>query len=224
VDPTDGKARIINDSKFSGVQFDGYQVTSASNSLLATWNSLQDQAATGWEEASATTGYLAELNPTSSTTVNAGQTAATMTGLFKTSGSMQDLQFTFRVRPNAGDYNGNGHVDAADYTVWRNTLGSTSALAADGDGSGTVDEADYALWKTNFGKVNGAALLNDGILTGVVRYQAFSLGSGAGAVAATQVPEASIISIAAAMVGGLLSTRRRFNCMTKRQPSCVPVS
>ena len=86
VDPTDGKARIVNDSVFNNVQFDGYQVTSASNSLLTTWNSLQDQAVTGWEEASHTTGYLAELNPTATTTVNAGQTAATMTGLFKTVG------------------------------------------------------------------------------------------------------------------------------------------
>ena len=34
----------------------------------------------------------------------------------------------------AGDYNGDGVVDAADYTVWRDTFGQTGAdLAADGD-------------------------------------------------------------------------------------------
>ena len=52
-----------------------------------------------------------------------------------------------------GDYNGNGTVDAADYTVWRNSLGqSGSGLAADGDGNRIIDAADYVLWKTNFGQ------------------------------------------------------------------------
>jgi hypothetical protein len=56
-----------------------------------------------------------------------------------------------------GDYNGNGIVDAADYTVWRDTLGQLGAnLAADGTGpmgvpDGVVDQLDYALWKANFG-------------------------------------------------------------------------
>ncbi|TWT35935.1 Pectate lyase L precursor [Posidoniimonas corsicana] len=51
----------------------------------------------------------------------------------------------------AGDYNGDGLVDAADYTVWRDSLGSTEDLAADGDGSGQVDAADYNVWRTNYG-------------------------------------------------------------------------
>ena len=50
-----------------------------------------------------------------------------------------------------GDYNGDGSVDAADYTVWRDTLESTSDLRADGNGNGTVDAADYLVWKGNFG-------------------------------------------------------------------------
>ena len=51
-----------------------------------------------------------------------------------------------------GDYSGNGTVDAADYTVWRNSLGSTISLAADGSGNQIVDQDDYALWKENFGR------------------------------------------------------------------------
>ncbi len=59
-----------------------------------------------------------------------------------------------------GDYNGNGTVDAADYTVWRDALGQGGAvLAADGDGSGTVDEADYAVWKSHFGETIGGGTL-----------------------------------------------------------------
>jgi hypothetical protein len=49
--------------------------------------------------------------------------------------------------PLTGDYNGDGRVDAADYTVWRNTLNSTDNLAADGNNSGQVDTDDYLVWK-----------------------------------------------------------------------------
>lgn len=57
----------------------------------------------------------------------------------------------------AGDYNGDGLVDAADYTVWRDTLGQAGAgLAADGNGDDVIDGADYEVWKTNFGASLGA--------------------------------------------------------------------
>jgi hypothetical protein len=55
-----------------------------------------------------------------------------------------------------GDYNGNGTVDAADYTVWRNTLGDMVANpgdGADGDLSGEIDAGDYDFWKDNFGNM-----------------------------------------------------------------------
>ncbi|MCA9187966.1 MAG: dockerin type I repeat-containing protein [Planctomycetales bacterium] len=51
----------------------------------------------------------------------------------------------------SGDYNGNGTVDAADYTVWKDSFGSTGELAADGNGNGEIDAADYTIWKDNFG-------------------------------------------------------------------------
>ncbi|WP_221435553.1 hypothetical protein [Algisphaera agarilytica] len=50
-----------------------------------------------------------------------------------------------------GDYNGNGVVDAADYTVWQDSFGSMVDLAADGNGNGVVDAADYTVWQDNFG-------------------------------------------------------------------------
>ena len=55
----------------------------------------------------------------------------------------------------AGDYNGNGVVDAADYTVWRDTLGSTSNLAANGNGNDQIDAGDYTVWESQFGRAAG---------------------------------------------------------------------
>src|SRR5262249_37752356 len=56
-----------------------------------------------------------------------------------------------------GDYNHNGIVDAADYTVWRDSLGRTGAgLAADGNINGVVDAGDYTVWKSHFGAHAGS--------------------------------------------------------------------
>ncbi|MEX2317045.1 MAG: choice-of-anchor Q domain-containing protein [Pirellulales bacterium] len=54
-----------------------------------------------------------------------------------------------------GDYNADHKVNAADYTIWRNTLGMNVPryFGADGDGSEWVDTGDYQLWKANFGSV-----------------------------------------------------------------------
>ncbi len=72
------------------------------------------------------------------------------------------------------DFNQNSIVDAADFTVWRNTLGSTYDLRADADdgtGTGTpdgvVDQLDYNYWAANFGAVQqrvgrGHPITNDG--------------------------------------------------------------
>ncbi|MBB6429686.1 PEP-CTERM sorting domain-containing protein [Algisphaera agarilytica] len=53
----------------------------------------------------------------------------------------------------AGDYNGNGVVDAADYTVWQDSFGDTvvAGTGADGNENGVIDAADYTVWQDNFG-------------------------------------------------------------------------
>ncbi|MEX2169834.1 MAG: proprotein convertase P-domain-containing protein [Pirellulales bacterium] len=58
-----------------------------------------------------------------------------------------------------GDYDENNVVDAADYTVWRSTLGLslTPYTGADGNGNGIVDEADRLVWMGNFGRVGSAS-------------------------------------------------------------------
>lgn len=56
-----------------------------------------------------------------------------------------------------GDYNKNGVVDAADYVVYRKTLGQTGAgLPADGNGNGSIDTGDYTFWRARFGNISGA--------------------------------------------------------------------
>jgi autotransporter-associated beta strand protein len=51
-----------------------------------------------------------------------------------------------------GDFNFNGVVDAADYSLWRAAFGATGSNPADADGNGMVDNDDYAIWRANFGK------------------------------------------------------------------------
>jgi hypothetical protein len=93
-------------------------------------------------------------NPTNGTTSLGTNTPTNFTGA---SGSMN-------LPPPAtptGDYNGNGTVDAADYTVWQDSLGESVTPAgsgADGDESGTIDAGDYTFWNDRFGDtVSGSA-------------------------------------------------------------------
>jgi hypothetical protein len=61
----------------------------------------------------------------------------------------------------AGDYNGDGFVDAADYTVWRNNLGGDESALATGSrdpmNTGPIDGDDYTFWKNNYGNMSGGA-------------------------------------------------------------------
>ncbi len=49
-----------------------------------------------------------------------------------------------------GDYNDDGVVDAADYTVWRDNEGSSTVLPGDPT-PGVVNASDYATWRANYG-------------------------------------------------------------------------
>ena len=87
-----------------------------------------------------------------------------------------------------GDYNQDGIVDAADYTVWRDTFGQVGAdLDADGNNNGQIDDGDYSIWRSNFGQVAGSLAAGDG----------------------ASVPEPSTLGlIAGAMVVGLVCRRK----------------
>jgi len=52
-----------------------------------------------------------------------------------------------------GDYNGDGCVNTADYTVWKNNYGKPNPTFFDGDGNGDclVNAGDYVHWRNNLG-------------------------------------------------------------------------
>jgi hypothetical protein len=55
-----------------------------------------------------------------------------------------------------GDFNRDSAVDAADYVVWRDSIGQTGNLPADANEDNIVDTDDYALWRANFGRSDDA--------------------------------------------------------------------
>lgn len=61
-------------------------------------------------------------------------------------------ELPFSPIPNpAGDYNDDGAVDAADYVIWRDSVGMPAGtLPNDADG-GIIRQAQYETWKANYG-------------------------------------------------------------------------
>jgi hypothetical protein len=100
-----------------------------------------------------------------------------------------------------GDYNANGVVDAADYTVWRNSRGQSGiGLAADGSGNGHVGDEDYDFWKQKFGS---------------------ALGSGSGGLVAAQVvPEPGSVVFLAAIAIASAFIQCRIASLTRRTVYC----
>jgi glycoprotein endo-alpha-1,2-mannosidase len=58
-----------------------------------------------------------------------------------------------------GDYNGDGKIDGADYTVWKEAFGSQGPnLLADGNLDHVVDAADYTIWRDADSAVDTSSL------------------------------------------------------------------
>jgi hypothetical protein len=88
-----------------------------------------------------------------------------------------------------GDYNGNGVVDAADYTFWRDRLSQSITLpnSDPADNDGVVTQAEYTFWKSRFGA---------------------TAGTGSRSLSSAAVPEPSPLLLAILGVSTLASTRR----------------
>jgi hypothetical protein len=55
-----------------------------------------------------------------------------------------------------GDFNQNGTIDAADYTVWRDAVTAGSTTLPNDPTPGTVDESDFEYWRAHFGETLGS--------------------------------------------------------------------
>jgi hypothetical protein len=181
VDRSSGVGTLKNLSS-SEISWDYFDVNSAGGSLNpAGWSSLDDQdiggAGTWIEAGGSTASEIAEASLLGSHMLMPGETID-LGNLYNNSVNAEDLNFVIRreggpldrtydqivsyigVAPegNIGDYNDDGTVDAADYTVWRDNLGGagTTLLNRDPANSGAVSPDDYNSWKSNFGNVGGA--------------------------------------------------------------------
>ncbi|HVT28507.1 MAG TPA: hypothetical protein VHE81_10885 [Lacipirellulaceae bacterium] len=92
----------------------------------------------------------------------------------------------------AGDYNGDGKVDAADYVVWRHALATGGTLLNETASPNEVDAADYDAWSADFGATTAT-------------------GSGSASASST-VPEptSALLVAVVAVIGPLAKKRARY--------------
>lgn len=187
-----GNPNLQDDTKLGGVQdfaplrdpvlantYDWTAGGTASFTALGNWQNAHSAAASGSGPASDWTARLTNTAGGDKVAQVTANTSVAFVQVSATSGTMT-LQVaggaTLSVGPGSSpyDYNDDGTVDAGDYTVWRDSYGTTNPQA-DGSGNGTVDDADYDLWKEHFGETggdatgrllvaNGGALVVDGTL------------------------------------------------------------
>ena len=83
--------------------------------------------------------------------------------------------FAFLGADVTGDYNGDGVVDVADYSVWRSTYGSDD-LRADGNDDGFVDAADYTIWRDNLSPSVASLLVPEPMSFGLLTMGGVAIG------------------------------------------------
>lgn len=209
IDPDTGQAELKNSSTTT-ISLRGYSILSGSSSLQPNngdWNSLQDQGETGVVEADPRADQLSELVALSENAIVLAPGAAFQLGeLFNTAGSPDlSLEFVRQEASAVGDYNNDGVVNIADYTVWRDNLGGGGAALANRDPGnvGVVSTDDYQSWKSNF----GGAGSGDGALTildGSVIYDSLP----APLSASARIPEPTSSFLLVTLLGGALVLSR----------------
>lgn len=212
INPTTGAAAIQNESAFFDVAIDAYTITSASGRLLVangTWNSLDDQNLGNWDQAdNSNANRITEFNTQGTTAMAGNGTVLNLGTPISTAGGpleLADFTFEYAISSSSdGDYNSDGIVDTADYTVWRDHLGSPTALP--NDNTPGVGTDDYTRWKANFGNTGGSQTIQ-----GIVAFGTLP-GSGAGSAGLGSlgtVPEPSSLS-GLLLLSSILAVSRAF--------------
>ncbi len=173
VNPFTGEAQLRNLSTVIDTpDIKSYSILSESESLqVDSWNALAEQLGqeSGWREARPTAGAISELNLASSAELSTGRSFDLGT-VFDPDGT-RDLRFVystvegevlegtveyvteFATGTILGDFDGNGTVDLADFTLLKDNFGGSDAIFAAGSSNGDdlVDLTDFTLLKENFG-------------------------------------------------------------------------
>jgi Dockerin type I domain len=189
VDPLDGDVALTNPTE-NPISLNSYRIASAASLDDAQWNPVSSQSISGFPHGDGTgNGWEVGPNVGPSELVEwylqgdsmlAAGSSIYLGHAYDKSVDGRDLQFHYGsgnvdvvgaveyapFEPTSsmvpGDYNGNGVVDAADYTVWRDHLGQTYQLTNEDPNNmdGQVTSADYAFWKAHFGETaaGGGAL------------------------------------------------------------------
>lgn len=188
IDPT-GAGRMINFSE-TAIDIDFYQIESEAGLLDSDgWTSLDSQEGddppgTGWVEAGGSNANIlgeGRLEGMLSIAAEGGETrlgtlfdvnhpmagdpdllfSVGLLGAGQVFGAVEFVAEAFPDLGLNGDFNGDGVVNIADYTVWRDNLGATedgSVINGNGNG-GVVDATDYSLWKSSFGNTASPVLV-----------------------------------------------------------------
>ncbi|QDV71935.1 hypothetical protein [Botrimarina mediterranea] len=168
VDPQTGAATIQNQSN-QALDLIGYTISSTTDSLLPDYSG---SGLTDWRTANPTTSDLSELSIGDALSMGSGAEAPLGVAWDVASGPSDPLTFFYQTEDGgfhqgtvhfgdlaevppllAGDYNNDGAVNAADYTVWRDAEGTSATLPNDAIG-GVIGPAQYVQWSSNYGATN----------------------------------------------------------------------
>ncbi|WP_197525607.1 PEP-CTERM sorting domain-containing protein [Pseudobythopirellula maris] len=216
VNPNTGEAFLKNDSLIE-LTFDGFAITSETGDLDGSGFT---GLGAGWATSSPTTSDTlsqtalgTEMSLSPGEEVSIGDISATG---FLTDAQLDGLGMEFILSVGlestevGGDYNGNGVVDAADFTVWRDNLDTSIALTNENPDAvtpGVVDQEDYDYWVSQFGQ-QGGLLPETSFRVGSIFFDPT-----AGASSSAAVPEPGALMVlmsgsVALLLSGLGSRRR----------------
>jgi hypothetical protein len=174
-------AGVLRNNSSGPVSWNYLDIGSAGGGLNAAgWNSLDDQNTGGartWVEAGGSSAtQLVEASLLGSHTLGVGQSIS-IGSLYNPLSGLEDIDFEVRREGGPadrtydqivsyvgasiavdGDYNADGVVNAADYTVWRDALGQIITLPNENATPGSVTQEDYAVWASNYGSSAGVAI------------------------------------------------------------------